>query len=159
MHHFRIEQMINQKDKFHIKYSLLLLFLSFPVFSESSPVFVTNYDVIFTIEKEIIHEKNTAPKVNSRTSRVTKTGVRLISGENIRLHISEKYNIDLKLSEVTPKIYALEVMINGRLGTTWYPIIDEAIRYERELGLPFEFTWKSGEIILDVAIMVNTESP
>lgn len=151
--------MINQKEKFQIKYALILLFLSFSVFSEPNPEYIANYDVIFSIEKEMIQQRTAAPTVHSRSNRVTKTGVRASSGKIIRLNISDKYNLDLKLSEVSPKLYVLEIMINERLGTTWHPIIDEAIRYESELGFPFEFKWKSGEINLNGAIMVNTVPP
>ena len=88
--------MSNHKKKFQFIKILLLLFLAFPVISESNPELIANYDVIFSIEKEMVHERTGAPAVHSRASRVTKTGVKVSSGENIRLDISDKYNIDLK---------------------------------------------------------------
>ena len=132
--------------KLFIAYCLLFLIWSIPAFSEPVPVFITNYDVTLTVDKnQPMHIQNNSIKVRS--------------GNTIPYVELGRYKVELRLSEQSPNRFSVDAAIFEKEKHDLRQISFDMPTYESELGIPLQFSWNSGDVLLDVALVVSIVSP
>ena len=145
-----IEKGTRLTNKILASFFLFFLFWSGSSFSESGQMFITNYHVTWKIGN------------NTRVSQ--NRGIKVLAGDVIPLPILPYHKLELKITEVSSSKFSVDVMILENIRDdilqmdNWKPIISEALRHDGDYGIPMEFSWESGELHLEVAIVVSIAS-
>lgn len=76
------------------------------------------------------------------------------SGNEIPVEL-QNYKIGLRISDPSPDSFLVQVTVYERNGAAWHQITVPPPEFGGKLGIPTEYSWESGGIKLDLAIVVG----
>lgn len=106
---------------------------------QSPVIYTSNYDVL-------LHVGDATRQIRSRA--------KVCSGHVIPLDF-QNHRIDLRVAEISSEKYSVEIAIFELSQGDWYQLNTENLTFEGQLGIPTQFSWESGELALDLAMVVG----
>ena len=122
--------------------SVLVLFMTFMVSLPALPTevhYVINYDLRLTIGEERVQTNGKG---------------RVFLDRPIPL-VSPDYKVELSLTDYDDSSFTAELTLYEATQDGWVQLVPETPQYESPIGSPQEYTWKTGEIELNLALVIG----
>jgi hypothetical protein len=76
------------------------------------------------------------------------------SGNEIPIEL-QNYKVGLRISDPEPDSFRVQVTVYERNGAAWHQITVPPPEFGGKLGIPTEYAWESGDLKLNIAIVVS----
>lgn len=108
--------------------------------AQDASILAANYDVEFGIDGQV-------HSIQDRS--------RVRSGSEIPI-LLQNFKIGLHISESVPVRFVARIKLYEKTESGWHQITVPPPEFSGELGIPAEFSWESGGMMLEIAIIVGT---